>query len=109
MTCAIPSATPAVLEIKSQIIKRIERIVYNTTYYQSISENELNRLPMLEKIKPFNSSNKLLWGLWTAFHRIFKELENQQNIYDFRFQEFLIKEARDCIDIFKLCNQYNLY
>lgn len=92
-----------------ELVQAIERMIYNTEYYEPISENELESKQMLSTIRPFNSSNVLMWGLWKAFHRIFNELVKPTSRNDINFYETLITDARKCIDIFTFCSNSNFY
>ena len=92
-----------------ELINTIEKMIYNTEYYEPISETELESKKMLSNIRPFNSSNVLMWGLWKAFHRIFNELGKKTTRDDIDFYETLITDARKCMDIFTFCSNSNFY
>ena len=105
----MPYITEAINISTYELVEAIEKMIYNTEYYEPISENELESKQMLSTIRPFNSSNVLMWGLWKAFHRIFNELVKPTSRNDIYFYETLITDAHKCIDIFTFCSNSNFY
>ncbi len=112
MPCVIPSTvqTPLISEAKKEELNnKIDNIINSTLNYDQVSEIELNSFSMIQGLRPFDSSNEMMWSLWKAFHSIFNELRKPSTRNNIPFYATLIEQGNECMQIFSECDRENFY
>ncbi len=112
MPCQIPGA-PSAISIsdakKEELTTKITNIINATSEYEQVSDIKLVELPIIQGIRPFNSSNQMMWNFWKAFHSIFIELRKPTTRNNIPYYATLINQGKECMQIFEECDSENFY
>ena len=94
---------------KEELTTKINNIIDATVDYEQVSENDLNSFPIIQGLRPFNSSNEIMWTFWKSFHSIFNELRKPSTRNNIPFYATLINQGKECMQIFSECDRENFY